>query len=77
MLKGYPIPGSEKVIPKGTHIIIPTWGLNMDEQFFPDPEIYNPGRFERETIDEKLSFYPLGAGPRYCFGGYRNRSGTR
>lgn len=55
----YPIPGTDKVIPKGTPILISNFGLHMDPEHFPNPEIFDPGRFEAENTRDDLPYYPV------------------
>lgn len=66
--KEYTIPGTKQVIPKGTALIIPNFGLHMDEVYFPNPFKFDPSRFEKENASDDMPYYPLGAGPRYCLG---------
>lgn len=68
--KEYSIPGTINVIPKGTPIIISNYGLQMDKEFFPDPDKFDPSRFAKDNTDANLPYYPLSAGPRYCIGKY-------
>lgn len=71
-MKDYEIPGTDVIIEKGTSIIIPTFALNHDEQFFPDPETFDPTRFDSENQANKnlidMPFLGFGAGPRNCVG---------
>jgi cytochrome P450 len=42
-------------------------GLHMDPKFYPDPEKFDPSRFD--NVERKQSaFMPFGAGPRNCIG---------
>lgn len=67
--KEYRIPGTDHVIPEGMPIIISNLGMQMDEKYFPNPEKFDPSRFEGEDLgQEKLPYYPAGGGPRYCMG---------
>jgi cytochrome P450 family 6 len=67
--KDYNIPGSKQMIPKGTPVIVSLLGIHRDEQFFPNPEKYDPDRFteEKRAYDEDM-YMPFGAGPRNCIG---------
>jgi cytochrome P450 family 6 len=68
--KEYRVPGSEFVIEKGTPMIISTFGIQRDPEFFPDPQIFDPDRFSDENIHkiQQFSYLPFGAGPRVCIG---------
>lgn len=58
--KEYTIPDSNgQVIPKGTPILISSFGLHMDPENFPDPERFNPSRFEADNAADDLPFYPV------------------
>ncbi|EFA04535.1 cytochrome P450 4C1 [Tribolium castaneum] len=55
-------------IPKGVNITIFAYGIHRDPKYFPEPDKFDPGRFE--TIDGKLpyAYIPFSAGPRNCIG---------
>ncbi|KXJ68265.1 hypothetical protein RP20_CCG004662 [Aedes albopictus] len=65
----YKVPNSELLIRKGTQLVLPIYGFSMDETYFPEPERYNPERFDEASkkYDEK-AYYPFGDGPRNCIG---------
>ncbi|XP_036413079.1 cytochrome P450 3A27-like [Colossoma macropomum] len=57
-------------IPKGTVVVIPTYVLHRDPEYWPDPDTLIPERFtkeNKESIDPYM-FMPFGAGPRNCIG---------
>lgn len=61
--KEYKIPGSEQhVIPKGMPVIVPIYGLQMDPKHFPEPERFDPSRFEAENVKVDMPFYPVSGG---------------
>ncbi|BES96842.1 cytochrome P450 [Nesidiocoris tenuis] len=65
--KDYQIPGTEIVVPAGVTVIVPTYGIHHDPQYFPEPEKFKPERFDPEKNDiAKGTFLPFGAGPRIC-----------
>lgn len=53
-------------IPKGLSIIVFLYGLHMNPEYFPNPEKFDPTRFEKEVIP--YTFMPFGGGPRNCIG---------
>lgn len=55
----YTIPGTDKVLPKGTPILISNFGLHMDPDYFPNPEVFDPSRFEAENAADDLPYYPV------------------
>ena len=65
------MPNSDFTIKKGTPIVISLYGISMDPEYFPEPEIFMPERFseEHKNYDEN-AYYPFGEGPRHCIGNY-------
>ena len=66
----YKIPGSELIIPKETVVIFPTYAIHRDEEYYPDPEVFDPERFSSEEKLKRhpMAFQPFGHGPRNCIG---------
>lgn len=57
--KEYTIPGTDQVIPKGMPVFLPIYGLQMDPKHFPNPETFDPSRFEAENLKDGAPFYPV------------------
>ncbi|XP_032990683.1 cytochrome P450 4F3-like isoform X2 [Rhinolophus ferrumequinum] len=59
-----------RVIPKGNTCIISIFGVHHNPSVWPNPEVYNPFRFDPETSQKRspLAFIPFSAGPRNCIG---------
>nr|WDY85976.1 cytochrome P450 6DF3 [Pagiophloeus tsushimanus] len=68
--KAYKIPGSNVVLEKGTAVQIPAWGIHMDPEYYPNPEVFDPERFSEEEKSKRPDFthIPFGEGPRVCIG---------
>ncbi|XP_032124562.1 cytochrome P450 4F11-like [Sapajus apella] len=63
------LPDSQ-VIPKGVACLISIIGIHHNPTVWPDPEVYDPFRFDPENIKERspLAFIPFSAGPRNYIG---------
>jgi cytochrome P450 family 6 len=66
----YKIEDTDLVIPEGTMIEINAISLHHDPEYFPDPEKFDPERFNEENIKniQPYTFLPFGGGPRQCLG---------
>lgn len=71
-IKEYPIPGTNKVIEKGVEVFIPLLALQRNEKYFPQPEKFDPERWNGEKIavngisKQPYMPTPFGDGPRKC-----------
>lgn len=54
----------------GDGIIIPVFGLHRDPKYWPDPERFDPERFNETNVKNIASgtYLPFGIGPRVCIG---------
>ncbi|CAF4959481.1 unnamed protein product [Pieris macdunnoughi] len=57
-------------IPAGTPLYVNAIGMQYYEEFYPEPEKFDPDRFLPENEKESLQFtyLPFGEGPRNCIG---------
>ena len=64
------IPGTNLVIEEDNRVIIPVYGIHHDPQYYPDPDKFDPERFNEENKAKRPSFtyLPFGEGPRICIG---------
>nr|ACE75341.1 cytochrome P450 [Glyptapanteles indiensis] len=64
------LPGLKPLMMKpGDNLWIPTWAIHRDDQYFPNPDKFNPERFtdEKDSFNHS-AFMPFGIGPRMCIG---------
>jgi cytochrome P450 len=56
--------------PKDTFIILWIYGLHHDPNLWPQPDKFDPGRFDASLRKSRkpFSYIPFGAGPRMCIG---------
>lgn len=58
-------------VPKGTSVIVNTWAIGQNPQFWNEPDVFRPERF----LEKQISFYgkdfeliPFGSGKKSCPG---------
>jgi cytochrome P450 family 6 len=68
--KDYNIPGTDVVLEKGTTTVIPVLVFHHDPKYYPDPERFDPERFneDEKTKRHHCVYLPFGEGPRKCIG---------
>lgn len=59
-----------KILPKRTTLFIYIYGIHKDPAIFPDPEKFDPMRFDNTSKTSPFIHLPFSAGPRNCIGGY-------
>ncbi|XP_076383636.1 cytochrome P450 6A1 [Megalopta genalis] len=66
----YTFSNTKVTIPKGTGIYVPVLGLHHNSSIYPNPEIFDPERFDDDAVATRhpMSYLPFGDGPRNCIG---------
>ncbi|KAK5649524.1 hypothetical protein RI129_000553 [Pyrocoelia pectoralis] len=66
----YQIPGTNMTIPNDSPVLLPIWGIHHDPEFWPNPEKFDPERFNEGNRPKIVdyTYLPFGEGPRVCIG---------
>lgn len=66
----YTFSNSKITIPKNTLLYIPHYAIHRDPTFYPDPEKFDPERFNDNKVGSSkgIIYMPFGEGPRNCIG---------
>jgi cytochrome P450 family 4 len=57
-----------QVIPKRTNVALYIYGLHRNPEYFPEPEKFDPDRFDNLNGSLPFAYIPFSAGPRNCIG---------
>jgi cytochrome P450 len=59
-------------LPAGSQVIVSQFATHRHPSFWPDPEVFDPGRFapDREAARHRFAYFPFGGGPRACIGSH-------
>lgn len=66
----YPVSGTDHIIEKGTWIKVPVFAIHKNSTYHPDPDKFDPDRFESSEVKKRpaMTWLPFGDGPRGCIG---------
>ena len=70
-MKPYTFSGpTQLTIPENIRVWIPAYALQRDPKIYPNPDTFEPERFNEEAIKNRHPSYflPFGDGPRNCIG---------
>lgn len=69
-VRNYTVPNTNVVLPRNTTILIPAYAIQHDPNIYPNPDEFQPERFEAaaKVARENVAFLPFGDGPRNCIG---------
>ncbi|KAG4072707.1 hypothetical protein HA402_001819 [Bradysia odoriphaga] len=64
------VDGKSLKLEKGTPLLFPLYGIHHDAKYFPNPEKFDPERFDDANKHNiaPFTFNPFGFGPRACIG---------
>ncbi|KAM7303975.1 putative cytochrome P450 [Ixodes scapularis] len=57
-----------QLFPAGVNVIVPVWHIHHDPELWPDPQRFDPKRFDGEKSRNSAAYLPFGIGPRMCIG---------
>ncbi|KAJ8913636.1 hypothetical protein NQ315_007353 [Exocentrus adspersus] len=68
--KDYKVPGHDLLIERGTNVFVSLKGAQHDEEYWENPQEFNPERFNAENRKNirQYTHMPFGEGPRACIG---------
>lgn len=66
----YHLPNGNLTINRGIHVIIPLYAIHRDEAYHPNPNLFNPDRFNAENKKKipQFAYMPFGEGRKLCIG---------
>lgn len=69
-MKDTVLPVGNVKIEKGMVAVIPVFAIHRDENYYPNPDVFDPERFAPGNIDRlpKFGYLPFGEGKRICIG---------
>ena len=70
----YTFRGTKITIDKGMTVWIPAYGIQRDPNIYPNPDKFDPERFNDDAVASRhpMSYLSFGNGPRNCIGTLTN-----
>ncbi len=61
-----------RALPVGTQVLVSQWIVHRDPRWWPNPEAFDPDRFEPDVVKTRprFAYFPFGGGPRVCIGNH-------
>lgn len=77
--KDYKVPGTNTILYRNQPIFIPTYAIQHDPEYYPNPEEFLPERFLPDEMAKRtnVTYLPFGEGPRNCIGERFGKMQTR
>lgn len=68
--RDYVIPNTNMVIEKNMIVILPLLSIHRNDEYYPEPEKFDPERFNEinKGMIPSNVYMPFGDGPRICIG---------
>ncbi|XP_063995669.1 uncharacterized protein LOC135173024 [Diachasmimorpha longicaudata] len=68
--QSYKVPETGLTIDKGIDLLIPSYAIQHDPEYYPEPERFDPERFSEEAKSSRhpMTYLPFGDGPKNCIG---------
>lgn len=63
----YRIAGTKIVLKKGTTVTIPSHSIHNDPEYYPNPELFDPDRFNNDEKMKRdpMTSFPFGSGSQH------------
>lgn len=63
-----PLTFGNTIVPTGATVFASQWVTQRSSRYFVDPLTFNPDRWLTDTKPTKFTYFPFGAGARFCIG---------
>lgn len=68
-IQEYAVPNSKVILRPGDSVILSIHGFQRDEEYHPNPDVFDPDRFSTENRSTtEFAYFPFGHGVRMCIG---------